>query len=173
MTGSLYFIQEGVGGAVKIGWTANDPHRRRDNLQIGNSHDLILLGILPDVEMQVELEWHTRFERFRKRSEWFWPAAELMAAIAGQFPAPPRETTSEMIFRPGSANIIPLVDWMKANRVRQTHLAQHLGVAPSTISRVITGASTVSKLMAMQIEAFTQGAVPATALLGLDRQDAA
>jgi len=90
MTGVVYFIQEGEAGPIKIGWTSKCPYQRRDALQTGNSEELHLKGILPDDDKSIESLWHAFYSKYRKRSEWFWPAQELLDAIKHQFPAPER-----------------------------------------------------------------------------------
>lgn len=86
MNGVLYFIQEGNSGAIKIGWTANCPHRRLDAIQTGNSENLRLVGVLPDQNKSTECVWHDRFKHVRKRAEWFWPTCELLDAIKDLIP---------------------------------------------------------------------------------------
>lgn len=168
MIGSLYFIQEGPGGAIKIGWTSNCPHRRRDNLQIGNSHDLVLLGIIPDVPRTAEAEWHRLFEDTRKRSEWFYPTARLLRAIERQFPAPPRQTAPiEFQVSAAPCNLVSLAQWMKRHRVTQTKMAADFGIVPSTMSKYLAGKLNPSKLIALQIEQYTRGEVSAAEVLGI------
>lgn len=81
MTGVVYFIQEGPGGAIKIGWSRHPASIRVRQLQTGNSEELTLLGFISDCTKAEETEWKHRFWQHRKRNEWFYPAAELLAAI--------------------------------------------------------------------------------------------
>jgi hypothetical protein len=175
MLGTLYFIQEGADGAIKIGWTTNDPERRRDNLQIGNSHQLRLLAVLPEVEQTVEFEWHARFRAHQKRSEWFYPAVSLTEAIAQQFPPPGREKSEKPVVDPVPfastdalpTNVIPLVYWLRNQKLRQTHFADRIGISPGHISKVLRGKAELTRSFAIQVELATGGAVKAAELLGV------
>lgn len=174
MLGSLYFIQEGTDGAIKIGWTTNDPERRRDNLQIGNSHQLRLIAIVPDVLQDVEFEWHARFRAHQKRSEWFYPASALLEAVAQQTPPPGRERAPVAEPLPPAyeaenfaTNVVPLVDWLRAQKLRQTHFASKIGISHGHISKVLRGKAELTRSFAVQVELATGGAVKAVDLLGL------
>lgn len=67
--GHVYFVESGVGGPIKIGWS-QDVSRRIGELQVANAHKLRLLGILPGT-MVTESEMHTKFAQFRMEAEWF------------------------------------------------------------------------------------------------------
>lgn len=173
MLGSLYFIQEGEAGAIKIGWTTNDPERRRDNLQIGNSDQLRLIAIVPDVSQEVEFEWHARFRAHQKRSEWFFPVATLLSAIAEQTPPPGRETAPThiavvQVSETVHPNVVPLLAWLRSQRLRQTHFAPKLGISNGHMSKLLRGKAGLSAGLAKQIELATGGSVKAAALLGLE-----
>lgn len=161
MIGSLYFIQEGPGGAIKIGWTSNCPHRRRDNLQIGNSHDLVLLGILPDVPMSAEAEWHERFRPYLKRSEWFWPAGELLAAINCQLPAPPRLTARvECADAPH-----PLKAWLADRKLSVKDFCEGRAFSYVTVYKLLKNEKAFSLDMLFEIAAATGNEVTAAMLI--------
>ena len=81
MNGVIYFIQEGLGGAIKIGWSRGPANIRLRQLQTGNSVELILLGFVSDCDKSEEVRWRRRFWEFRKRNEWFYPADALLKAI--------------------------------------------------------------------------------------------
>lgn len=176
MLGSLYFIQEGTDGAVKIGWTSNDPERRRDNLQIGNSTQLRLIAIVPDVVQDIEFEWHARFRAHQKRSEWFYPAAALMAAITEQMPPPgrvqperePESSLPAIDTEKFATNVIPLIEWLREQKLRQTHFATKIGISHGHISKVLRGKADLARSFAVQVELATGGAVKASVLLGLE-----
>jgi plasmid maintenance system antidote protein VapI len=172
MIGCIYFIQEGRDGAIKIGWTSNDPQRRRDNLQIGNSHDLHLIGVVPSVEKGAEASWHLRLSAHRKRSEWFFPTAEVLAAVRQQFPAPPRETLKPVLvaIQPGKATET-LVKWMRLNRIRQVNMAKDLGISQGHFSQIMRGQRGVSRDFALKVQIYTGGEVQASEMLGLDAVD--
>lgn len=81
MIGNLYFIQEGLDGAIKIGWTRNSVEARLRNLQTGNRSELRLIGLITGVDHALERRWHKRFRHVNARAEWFNPDPMLLAAI--------------------------------------------------------------------------------------------
>lgn len=168
MAGVVYFVQEGKSGPIKIGWTSNCPHRRRDNLQIGNSEDLYLLGVLPDADQSLEARWHKCYSKYRKRSEWFWPARELVEAIDRQFPPPERQKQPKLVYtNEGPKRLDALKSWLKSNGVRQGTIAQWLGVSQAHVSKLMRGLSPMKAHHALIIEAKTAGAVAAADLVGV------
>lgn len=77
--GRIYFIQAGLGGPIKIGYSL-DPDHRLLQLQTGNSHQLrILLVIEGDKDHEAIL--HQRFAYLRTEGEWFEPGKELVKYI--------------------------------------------------------------------------------------------
>lgn len=79
---SLYFLQAGDGGPIKIG-AAHDPVERLQTLQVGNHERLRLIAVLPG-KGSTETYLHVLFDHLRVRpdGEWFRPEQELMAYIA-------------------------------------------------------------------------------------------
>lgn len=77
---SVYFIQQGADGPIKIGVTV-DVEKRRRVLQTGSAQTLVLLSTIKGTEKQ-EAELHRRFKHLRLRGEWFRPEPELLAYIA-------------------------------------------------------------------------------------------
>lgn len=84
MIGTLYFIQEGDAGAVKIGWTNKPIAKRLSSLQTGNSTQLHLRGLIDGLDKSAERRWHVRFRGDWLRGEWFKPSPRLLAAIAAE-----------------------------------------------------------------------------------------
>lgn len=159
MNGSLYFIQEGPGGAIKIGWTSNCVQRRMVNLQIGNSNELILLATISSVPMSEEGAWHVRFGLHRKRSEWFHPAPELLEAIARRaIPAPAADPKAEPILGPARQS---LEDWLKISGVSMNAFAQRIGVTRQALHRYRTGERMPDRGVMARIAEETDGAVTA------------
>jgi adenine deaminase len=78
----VYFIQEGVRGAIKIGW-ANDPAARMASLQTANPRRLRALGLISGGPYD-EMNWHMRFKDTRLSGEWFKRTNELVAAIKAE-----------------------------------------------------------------------------------------
>lgn len=79
--GSIYFIQSGSDGPIKIGYTANPPEKRRAELQIGSSTALTLLGAIP-ARRPDERQLHLELADHRLDGEWFAPAPRVLALIA-------------------------------------------------------------------------------------------
>lgn len=84
-TGSVYFIQSGSDGPVKIGF-AGDPGARLKTLQTGHPEVLVIRAVLPDRIQADEKDLHERFRHLWIQGEWFRPGPDLMAYIkkAGQ-----------------------------------------------------------------------------------------
>lgn len=80
--GFVYFVSEGHGGAIKIGWTI-DPAERLARLQVGNSRRLRVIGLIW-ARPGVEAEWHRRWKSQRGIGEWFKRTPELTAAIKAE-----------------------------------------------------------------------------------------
>ena len=76
---SVYFIQAGTSGPVKIG-CAGDAARRLIELQVGHPETLVFLGQL-DGGHAVERVIHRKFSHLRIRGEWFSPACELLEFV--------------------------------------------------------------------------------------------
>lgn len=72
---TVYFIQAGKGGAVKIGY-AKDVRRRMAELRISCPHDLVLIGAMPG-GAEKEAELHAMFWSVHLRGEWFCPCEPL------------------------------------------------------------------------------------------------
>ena len=73
--GLVYFVEAGVGGPIKIGWT-QDIDRRIAELQTANAHKLTLLGTVPGT-MDREAALHARFSHLRLEAEWFRNSEEI------------------------------------------------------------------------------------------------
>ncbi len=77
---SIYFVQEGSKGPIKIGVSA-EVACRFSSIQVGNPRRLRLLGTAPCYGKQLEIEIHRKFSHLRIRGEWFRPAPELLDFI--------------------------------------------------------------------------------------------
>ena len=80
---SVYFIQRGWSGPIKIG-TATDPYTRLGALQTGSPSQLRLIGIIPG-GFELEGQLHTVFASARVLGEWFQPCHELLTYIGDAF----------------------------------------------------------------------------------------
>ena len=77
----IYFLATADRTHVKIGYTARDPDRRRDELDGAHPEPLILLAIMSG-DRHTEKKLHARFAALRVRREWFrfeQPIVELIA----------------------------------------------------------------------------------------------
>lgn len=75
----VYFIQQGIGGPIKIGVSSN-PERRVVNLQVANPTPLKIIATVPGTEKD-ELFFQMKFERFKIQGEWYLPDPELLMFI--------------------------------------------------------------------------------------------
>jgi len=73
--GAVYFVQAGIDGPIKIGWS-QDVSRRISELQTANAMRLRLLGTVPGT-LEDEAAMHARFARFRIEAEWFQNVPEI------------------------------------------------------------------------------------------------
>lgn len=74
---SVYFIQAGVDGAIKIGFTRFPVLDRLKSLQVACPDELRLLAVLAGDDGK-ETEIHKRFAPDRIRGEWFRPSTTLL-----------------------------------------------------------------------------------------------
>jgi hypothetical protein len=83
MRGFVYFIQQDVTQAVKIGYSGSvrGIQQRLTHLQTASPYGLRVLCHTPG-EATVERALHRRFRQHRIAGEWFSPAEDLMAFIA-------------------------------------------------------------------------------------------
>ena len=76
----IYFIQSGLSGPIKIGYTSICAEHRLKALQTGSWEELKLLGTI-DGNADNEHELHQRFMDYFIRGEWYWPAQSLIIYI--------------------------------------------------------------------------------------------
>jgi hypothetical protein len=76
---TLYFIQAGTDGPVKIGFTNGDPAGRLKELQVGSPIALRLLRTIDNAGMKVEAWFHARYADCRLVGEWFEFNPEMLA----------------------------------------------------------------------------------------------
>lgn len=77
----IYFIIEGVNGAIKIGRTRKLGERIA-SLQTGNSKKLRLLAFTIEYGEMSETNLHLIFDEHHIHGEWFTPAPEILDFIA-------------------------------------------------------------------------------------------
>jgi hypothetical protein len=73
---TLYFIQQGDNGPIKIGVSTN-PYQRLRALQVGSPQKLHLLKVIEAEEIEV----HKTFQHLRLHGEWFRPKEDLLQFI--------------------------------------------------------------------------------------------
>ncbi len=78
---AVYFIQQGLTGPIKIGYTAQSIGCRLRTLQIANPDRLRLVGFIVGADVDREAQEHHKFREFRIGGEWFFPARELTEYI--------------------------------------------------------------------------------------------
>lgn len=74
---SIYFVQAGETGPIKIGWSVRANVRLSD-LQTGCPEPLRLLGAVPGKKHE-ERMFHRMFRHARIRGEWFHPVPSIVA----------------------------------------------------------------------------------------------
>jgi hypothetical protein len=79
---TVYFIQSGKVGPIKIGRTEGNVGSRLANLQTGSPEPLTLLAVVPGGPA-VERSIHERFAKLRLRGEWFRREPDLSLFIEG------------------------------------------------------------------------------------------
>ena len=77
--GYIYFIQQGLDGQIKIGYS-QDPKDRLKTLQTSNPRELRLLLTLQGNE-DYERKLHKQFERHKLKGEWFEPHEDVLIFI--------------------------------------------------------------------------------------------
>lgn len=78
---SVYFVQAGDRGPIKIGISKN-VNSRISSLQTANSKELVLLGIIEsNADENLEAKLHSLFAKDLARGEWFNPSPELLEYI--------------------------------------------------------------------------------------------
>jgi hypothetical protein len=88
---TVYFIQEGRGGPIKIGVTERCPLKRLADMQTGCPKELRLLG-QTEGDRHKETELHHVFREHWIRGEWFRPHPEVLEfvrALHGKQAPPP------------------------------------------------------------------------------------
>jgi hypothetical protein len=75
----VYFVQAASSRLIKIG-RAEDVSRRVIALQVSSPEELVLLGWVEESKF-TEADLHKRFEKYRRRGEWFSPAKDILNFI--------------------------------------------------------------------------------------------
>jgi hypothetical protein len=81
----IYFIQQGLTGPIKIGYTSRHISNRFREIQNGTPAKLRLIGLI-EGSYQDEAALHQYFRRSRLHGEWFEPIQELIDYIYDTYP---------------------------------------------------------------------------------------
>jgi hypothetical protein len=79
--GIVYFIQVGLSGPIKIGWSKLSVERRIKELQGANPDVLRCIGSINNSDQSKERELHELFHSLHILREWFRPGSELLDYI--------------------------------------------------------------------------------------------
>lgn len=133
---SVYFIQSGEGGPIKIGQSVSVKSRFL-SFRTASGTDLRLLGtIAPGGPTEADL--HSRFACFRIRGEWFTPDDELIRFIAesaqieafipahprGRPPKAPADKASERVELRLTPLVMSLLDLQRGKLSRAAYVAK-------------------------------------------------
>jgi len=77
---SIYFIQCGTNGPIKIGYTNKDVKERLSQLQTACPYELKLLWVT-DGDQEDEQKMHESLKHENIRGEWFRPGKDVLAAV--------------------------------------------------------------------------------------------
>jgi len=139
----LYFIQDTVTSAIKVGWS-KDPKKRLTSLQTATANQLVLLGAVQG-GLEHEAAMHAKFAEHRLHGEWFRDVIlrEVLEIIAKEAANPPRPHTNVIVAGDSDPDFIYSSDEQQnANRaklealVRQSLNDIH---AKTPIAWVLTG----------------------------------
>lgn len=98
----VYFIQAGLHGPIKIGWSAN-VKQRLAAAQVDNHEELILRATTPGGP-EIEARLHVVFEAAWIRGEWFRPVTALLEMVE--------------VLEDG-ANLLPILEALEETRAPQ------------------------------------------------------
>jgi ribosomal protein S14 len=79
----VYFIQQGSGGPIKIGFTEAGLYRRLEQIQEENASVLRVRGVIHEENPHIlEYALHQMFAEYRMHGEWFLPSEAIKDFIA-------------------------------------------------------------------------------------------
>lgn len=141
---TVYFIQAGEAGPVKIG-TTRDPQKRLRMLQCAHPDVLELRLAVPEAD---EVLFHQRFSHLRIRGEWFRFEGTLRAFLRS--PEPTAEVGDFASQRPACERY--LLGVIKGLGAKQKDLAWAAGISESRLSRIVNGRVRVGKMGLPEVE---------------------
>lgn len=99
MTGQIYFLQVGIDGPIKIGFTISPIKQRVRALQTISPHVLRWIGVFSGTRAD-ERNSHRLLQNSSLRGEWFYPTVEVLAFIREKSPDFEPLTTDNPLFMP-------------------------------------------------------------------------
>lgn len=79
----IYFIQQEISKAIKIGTTEQDITKRLRTIQTGSSEKLILRGVTHGGEREEQI-LHIRYKKYRLHGEWFQLSEDVILSLLHQ-----------------------------------------------------------------------------------------
>lgn len=155
---SVYFVQAGDGGPIKIGFARNVP-MRLVKMRVDCPIPLTVLAIAEggaDYERELQL----RFRKHLRRGEWFDPAPELLALIA-TMPRPIAERPGRRV-RGGSH---PLRRYRCDKEITIGQFADRAQTTKSTLSRIEAGLIRPTHDLMLRLARATENEVSIEALV--------
>lgn len=141
MKGYVYFIQAGIDGPIKIGFSKTDPSRRMGQLQAGCPWELRLLGFIPGTKFDEKL-LQEKFSQFNIRREWFRPEIDIGKILSPGFVWPtPESMIDRAILLAGS-----VTNLSRATGVHQPIIsaARSSGETPKRIRQFLASAESAA-----------------------------
>ena len=99
MKGSIYFLQVGSDGPIKIGYTISPIKQRIRALQTISPHILRWIGVFGGTRDD-ERAAHRLLQNSSLRGEWFYPTVEVLAFVQEKSPGFEPLTTDNQLFMP-------------------------------------------------------------------------
>lgn len=97
--GSIYILQVGTDGPIKIGFTKSDVKCRIRAIQVGSPHILRWIGVYAGTRAD-ELNAHRLLRNSSLRGEWFYPTQEVLAFVRQQAPGFEPLIVENILFKP-------------------------------------------------------------------------
>ncbi len=152
---TVYFIQSGDCGPVKIGFTESCINKRLSQLQVSALDKLHLIAAI-DGDVLREKELHEKFKPHRIRGEWFHYHNDIALFVepyrVAKGLAVVRERGQKGPMTPDEFRTI-----RKDAALTQADLAERLGAAQSSISKFETGAAIIDPKTELAMLAIAAG----------------
>lgn len=143
MTGFVYFMQAGDGGAIKIGFTGNASIAGRlRGVQVGCPEKVSLLGVVAG-DAALERRFHKAFAWCRIRGEWFAPRPRLVKFIQRAA----RHPDDHQAPLPSGLSALQELRWaIDHNWSRRRDCAAAAGIGEAHLSNILSGEQSLAGL---------------------------